>query len=138
MRASAASESRVATTSGRRALRAARTASRVSAFISAHLLDEDLHLAAAGEPDVPRLLVADTEGEQARPAVGDGRDALLDHGALEAAAGAGADHVAGLVDAELAADRPGRGAPGLDHGSDGDAASLRPPGGDLIEHVCGI
>ena len=37
---------------------------------SVHLLDEDLDLAAAGEADIPGLLVGDAEIEQPRLAVG--------------------------------------------------------------------
>src|SRR6516165_10202227 len=88
---------------------------------SVHLLDEHLDLAAAGEADIPGLLVGDTEIEQPRLAVLDGVERFLDHGAFDAAARYRAHHGAAVVDAELAANRTGRRTPSGDHGGDGDA-----------------
>src|SRR6266850_2909517 len=70
-RVSAASLSRVASTTARRLVRASCRAATVWAFMgSVHLLDEDLDLAAARKADVPGLLVGDAEIQQTRLAVG--------------------------------------------------------------------
>src|SRR5882757_7852165 len=107
----------------------------VSAFISVHLFDEDLDLAAAGEAHVPGLLVSDAEIQEPRLAVGDGGQRLLHDGALDAAAGHRTDHGAGVVDAELAADRARRGPPGGDHGRNGHALAGGFPLTDLVENI---
>src|SRR5260221_14796415 len=107
MSASAASLRRVASATARRWLRASWSAARVLICMgSVHLLDEHLDLAAAGEADIPGLLVGDAEIEQPRLAVLDGVERFLDHGAFDAAARHRADHGAAVIDAELAADRP--------------------------------
>src|SRR5256885_17019668 len=80
-----------------------------------HLLHEHLDLAAAGEADVPGLLVGDAEIEQLRLAAGDGLLRLLDHRTLDAAAGDRADEFAAVIDRELAADGAGAPAPGGGH-----------------------
>src|SRR5882724_11879323 len=89
-----------------------RPAQSRAARASLQLLDIDLQLAAAGQPDLPGLFVGDAEIEQARLAVGNGLLRLLDDGALDAAARHRADHGAVAVDGEMAADRSGRRAPG--------------------------
>src|SRR5262249_23638670 len=93
----------------------------VSAFMSVHLLDEDLDLAAAGEADVPRLLVGDAEVEQPGLAVLDRVQRLLHHRALDTATGHRTHHGTGVVDTELAANRSRRGTPGGDDRGDGYA-----------------
>src|SRR5204863_8775256 len=98
--------------------RAPPAARRESRSSSVHFLDEDLDLAAAGQADVPGLLVGDAEAEQSRRAVLDRIDRFLDHRALDAAPRDRALQGAAVVDAELAADRPRPGAPGGDHGRD--------------------
>ena len=68
-------------------------------------LDEDLDLAAAGEPDLPGLLVADPEIEEARLAVLDRRLCFLDDDTLDTAARDRADKRAVIGDRELGARR---------------------------------
>jgi hypothetical protein len=64
-----------------------------SARPSFHRLDEDLHAAAAGQPDLPGLLVADAEFQQLRAAGGHHLRRGVDHRALDAAAGHRADEM---------------------------------------------
>src|SRR5579859_222853 len=101
-------------------------------------LDEDLHLAAAGEADVPGLLVGHAEIEQLRLARADGVECALDYGAFDAAAGDGADEAALVVDRQLGADRPGRGAPGGDDGGERHAAPGPVPLGRFAQDLVGI
>src|SRR6185369_11713664 len=96
-------------------------------------LDEDLHLAAASEPDLPGLLVGDAEIEEARLAVGDGIERLAHHRALNATARHRADEVAGIVDGKLRADRAGRGAPGRYHRRQREALAGALPGIGLLQ-----
>src|SRR5947199_10336997 len=77
-------------------------------------LDKDLDLAAAGQPDLPGLLVADPEIEEARLAVADRFQRLGHDRAFDAAARDRADKGAIAIDRELGAERPGRRAPGPD------------------------
>ena len=102
---------------------------------SRDLLDIDLDAAAAGEPGPPGGLVRDAEFEHARLAVVDRVGRLRQHVALDAAARDRAEEVALVVDDEMAADGPGRRAPGLDHGRERDAAALAPPGLGLLQDV---
>src|SRR5580700_10055193 len=98
MSASAASLRRVASVTARRLARALWSAARVFACMgSVHLLDEHLDLAAAGEADVPGLLVGDAEIEQPRLAVLDRGQRLLDDRALDAAARHRAHHGAAVI-----------------------------------------
>ena len=101
----------VASATGVFAARAASSRSSVSARNSVDPLDEDLDPAAAGEPDLPGVLVADAELEQTRTAVRDRLQRFLDHRALDAAAGDRADEAAVGVDRELTADGARRRAP---------------------------
>src|SRR5208282_5369581 len=117
----------VASAVGSFSARASRRALRIARSISLDPLDEDLDLAAASEPDLPGLLVADAEIEQARLAVLDRGDGLAHDRTLDAATRDRALHDALRVDHELAADGAGRGAPGADDGRERDPAALRAP-----------
>src|SRR5216684_1044223 len=135
MSASAASLRRVASVTARRLVRALWSAARVLACMeSVHLLDEYLDLAAAGEANVPGLLICDAEIEQPRLAVLDRRQRFLDHSPFDATARDRAHHGTAVVDAELATDRPRRGSPGGDHGGDGDAFTRVLPLAHLVEN----
>src|SRR3954468_13842749 len=116
--------------------RSASSVSRVRRRISAlPLLDEEAHLPPAGEADGPGLIVADAELEQPGLAVLDRGERFLDHGPFDAAARYRADKGAGAVDRELAADRPGARAPGLDHGGERHLApGAHPIAGDA-QHI---
>src|SRR3712207_1783352 len=83
-------------------------------------LDVDVDGAAAGEADLPGQIGGDAVVQQLRPARLEDRLRLLEDGALQAAAGDGADHLAAAVDRQLGAARPGRGALRADDGRDRD------------------
>src|SRR5690606_9559276 len=98
-------------------------------------LDVDLELAAAGEADLPGLLVGHAVVEQLGRGAGHDLERLLDHGALDAAARDRADHLAGIVDAELAADRSRRRSPGADHGRHRDPVTGVLPRSQLLQDL---
>src|SRR5258707_784878 len=113
----------VTTMTARRAVRSSFSVLRMSRRKGLlHLLDEHLDLAAAGQPDLPGGLVGDAELQGPRLAALDHVDGFGHHRALDAAARHRAQKVALVVDHQIRADRPGRRAPGLDHGRDPDAA----------------
>src|SRR6202022_3905470 len=72
-------------------------------------------LAAAGEADLPGLVIGDAEIQEARLAVADHFQRLGYDRPFDAAARDRADHGTLVVDRELGADRPGRGTPGGDN-----------------------
>src|SRR5271165_3349043 len=98
-------------------------------------LDKDLDLAAAGEPDLPRLVVGDAEIEEARLAVADHVEPLGDNRAFDTAARYRADKRAGIGDCQLGADQPRRGAPGADYRRQRDTRAGFPPAPRLIEDL---
>src|SRR5688572_6350066 len=106
----------VTTTAPRRAARSAFSAERTSSRKSLlHLLDQHPNGAAAGQAHLPGGLIRDAELEQLWLPALDDVDRLGHHGALDAAAGDGAEEIALIVDDQIGTDRPRRRAPGLDH-----------------------
>src|SRR6185312_1982913 len=96
---------------------------------------KNLDLAAASEPDLPGLLVADAEGEEPRLAVLDSALRLADDRAFDAAARDRAQKRAVLIDDELRADRPRRRAPGGDHCRQRHALAGGSPFARLVENL---
>src|SRR5579863_2784043 len=101
-------------------------------------LHENLNLAAAGEADFPRLLVADAEIEEAWFAVGDGGERLLDDGTLDATAGDRPDELAVLLDREFGTHRARGGTPGGDDGRECHALAGVLPTRGLLKNAVGI
>src|SRR5262249_27090105 len=106
--------------------------------LSFDALDENLDLAAAGEPDFPGLVVADPEIEEPRLAVSDHFERLIDHRTFDAAARDRADHRAFVVNRELGADRARRGTPGGDDRRQCHARSRLAPPRRLLKDFRGI
>src|SRR5262245_46591101 len=117
----------VTTTAARRAARSVLSDVRMSSFTLVHLLHVDPDLSAAGEADLPGGLVGDAEFERLRLAALDHVDRLGHDGTLDAAPRHRAEEVALLIDDQVRADRPGRRAPGLDHGRERNTAALLAP-----------
>src|SRR5580698_7763574 len=111
----------------------ARSFSRSVSFTTAplrrsrQLLYEDLHPSAAGEPNLPGLLVAHAEIQKSRFRSPDDLQCRLDDRTLDAAAGYRADHLPGVVDGEFRANRAGRGAPRRDDSRQRNASSRAVP-----------
>src|SRR5260370_38421166 len=133
----------VTTIAARRAARSAFSAERISRRIVfpessspgsraprgdlLDLLDQHADGAAAGEPDVPRGLVADAELRHLRLAALAHVERLGDDRALDAAARHRAEKIPLLVDDEIGADRPRRRAPGLHDGRQRDPTPAAAP-----------
>ena len=96
---------------------------RVVRAVERQGLDEDLDSAAAGEPDLPRLLVAEVQLEQARAHGAQDVFRFLDDLRIDAPADRHrADDVALLAHNHLGAFLAGRGAVGVDQGGHGHPA----------------
>src|SRR6185503_2612556 len=98
-------------------------------------LHPDVDLAAARQPDVPRLLVGDAEVQQLRLAPAQDLLRDLDDSALDAAAGHRAGHLAAGADRHLRARRARRGPLDADHHRERDLVAARGPGVDIGQHV---
>ena len=92
-----------------------------------HGLDDDLNLPSAGEPDLEGGVVGNPETQTAAGAVFKRIDRLEDDRALDTAARDRSLEALVLGDDELGADRAGRGAPGLHHRRQRDAAACLDP-----------
>ena len=96
--------------------------------MSVHLLDKTWILAAAGQADIPGRSRRSTPKSSIR-----GLPSSITSSASVTTAPSmqppetEPTKLPSVVDDELAADRPRRGAPGLDHGGDGDALAGRLP-----------
>src|SRR5262249_21499934 len=114
----------VTSTTAWRAARSALSVRRVSRFTSlVHLLHVDPDGAAAGEADLPGGLVGNAEFQRLGLAALDDIHGFGHHGALDTAAGHGAQEVALVVDHEIGAHRPRRRAPGFHHRGKGHATA---------------
>jgi hypothetical protein len=87
----------------------------------------DVDLAAAGQSDLQRLVVRDPVREQARRRPGQDLACAAVHLVLDAAAGHGPGHLAGLRHQELRPDRPRRRAAGGDNGRNRDPVPTPAP-----------
>ena len=90
-------------------------------------VDEDVHGAAAREPDLEGLLVGDAVGLEPRRAAREHVAGLAVDGGLDAAAGHRAGDLAALGDGQDGARVARSGPLGADHGGDRDRASRRRP-----------
>ena len=98
-------------------------------------LDEDVDLPAAGQADLPRLVVGDPVGKKPRLA---GREHLLSLDgdvALDAAAGDRAEELALFGDDQLRGDRPRGGAAGRDHRRKRNPVAASEPAPGLLKDV---
>src|SRR5439155_12005485 len=135
-RASAANSDWALTWSPRSRERSSRRASRSDGRTSGLVaLDVDVDLAAARQPDVPRVAVGDAEVQQLRLAAPQHLFGHFDDGALDAAAGHGAADLAAVVDRHLRARRARGGALDPDHRGQGDAVPARDPGVHVLQDV---
>jgi hypothetical protein len=91
------------------------------------LVDPDVDLPAAGEPDAERLVVGNPVREQPGLTAGEHLASRLDDLALHAAAGDRPRELAPLGDDQLRPDRSRSRAPGGDDTRHGDPVTLRPP-----------
>src|SRR5918995_4236328 len=98
-------------------------------------LHVDVDLAAARQPDVPRLLVGDAEVQQPRSAAAEHFLGDLDDRALDTAAGHGAGDLAVLVDGHLRARRARRGTLHADHRRERHRVTASGPGIHVFEYV---
>jgi hypothetical protein len=95
----------------------------VVAVVQHQRLHEDLDGATTGEPDLPRLLVAEVQLEQSRAHAGQDVFGLLDDLRVDASAdGDGAHDVAVFADDHLGPFLPRRGPARVDQGGHGDPA----------------
>src|SRR5215211_4124537 len=92
-----------------------------------HFFDQHPDSAAAGEANLPGGLVGNAEFQQLRLSALDHVHRLGNHRAFDAAAGNRTEKITGLVDNQVRADRPWRGAPGLHDRRKRDVLAFAPP-----------
>jgi len=95
--------------------------------VSVELFEIDRDFPTAGEANLPRGFVSDTECEELRPAGANDAGGFRDDRSLDASAGNRAEKIPVAIDDEMTARRARRRTPGFDDGRDRDLTPLAPP-----------